>query len=316
MGVALRGLVPQSASPSILRLGTRGSPLALAQARLVQSRIAAAQGIEPGGIAIEVIQTSGDRIRDLPLTDAGGKGLFTKEIEEALAGRRIDLAVHSAKVLPPGLELAAFLPREDARDVFVSIKAKTLLALPPGARVGTASLRRQALVRRLRPDLHVEPMRGNVDTRLRKINDGVADGTILALAGLKRLGLQSAAASIFEVDEFLPAVGQGVIAIEIRADDAATRAAVAAINDASTATAFAAERAFLAALDGSCRTPIAGHATVTASRVRFRGLIVRPDGSELHETTREGPVKDAAALGTDAGRELRSRGGPDFFAGP
>ncbi len=309
--------MPQSASPSILRLGTRGSPLALAQARMVQSRIAAAQDIEPSRIAIEVIQTSGDRIKELPLADAGGKGLFTKEIEEALAERRIDLAVHSAKdlptTLPPGLELAAFLPREDPRDVFVSTKAKTLLALPPGARVGTASLRRQALVKRLRPDLHVEPMRGNVDTRLRRINDGVADGTILALAGLKRLGLQSAAASVFEVDEFLPAVGQGVIAIEIRADDTATYAAITAINDASTAIALAAERAFLAALDGSCRTPIAGHAIVTANRIRFRGLIIKPDGSELHETAREGSAKDAAALGADAGRELRSRGGPDFF---
>ena len=286
---------------------------------MVQSRIAAVQGIEPSRIAIEVIQTSGDRIKDLPLTDAGGKGLFTKEIEEALAAGRIDLAVHSAKdlptVLPSGLELAAFLPREDPRDVFVSLKAKTLLALPPGARIGTASLRRQALVRRLRPDLHVEPMRGNVDTRLRKINDGVADGTILALAGLKRLGLQSTAASIFEIDEFLPAVGQGVIAIEIRADDAATRTTIAVINDPNTAIAFAAERAFLATLDGSCRTPIAGHAAVTANHVRFRGLIIKPNGSELHETTREGSIKDAAALGADAGRELRSRGGPDFFAG-
>ena len=309
----------QSASPNILRLGTRGSPLALAQARMVQSRIAAAQGVEPARVVIEVIQTSGDRIKDLPLTDAGGKGLFTKEIEEALAERRIDLAVHSAKdlptVLPSGLELAAFLPREDPRDAFVSLKAKSLLALPPGARVGTASLRRQALVRRLRPDLHVEPMRGNVDTRLRKINDGVADGTILALAGLKRLGLESKAASVFEVDEFLPAVGQGAIAIEIRTDDAATRAAIAATNDLPTGIALAAERAFLAALDGSCRTPIAGHATVTANHVRFSGLIVKPDGSELHETTREGSIKVAAALGADAGRELRRRGGPDFFAG-
>jgi len=310
--------VPQSASPNILRLGTRGSPLALAQARMVQSRIAAAHGIEPA--RIEVIQTSGDRIKELPLADVGGKGLFTKEIEEALADHRIDLAVHSAKdlptVLPPGLELAAFLPREDPRDVFVSLKAKTLLALPPGARVGTASLRRQALIKRLRPDLRVEPMRGNVDTRLRKIKEGLADGTILALAGLKRLGLESSAASIFDVEEFLPAVGQGVIAIEIRADDEMTRTVVAAISDANTASALAAERAFLAALDGSCRTPIAGHATIIAGRVRLRGLIVKPNGSAAHETTREGSVRDATVLGADAGRELRARGGPDFFASP
>lgn len=285
---------------------------------MVQARIAAAHGIEPGRIVIEVIQTSGDRIKELPLADAGGKGLFTKEIEEALAAGRIDLAVHSSKdmptLLPPGLELTAFLPREDPRDAFISLKAKSLLALPPGARVGTSSPRRQAMVKRQRPDLRVEPLRGNVETRLRKINDGVADATLLALAGLKRLGLASAAASILETDEFLPAVGQGAIGIETRADDAATRAALAVINDANTAIALAAERAFLAALDGSCRTPIAGHATVTAGLVRFRGLIVKPDGTQAHETTREGSVKDAAALGTDAGRELRTRGGPDFFA--
>lgn len=265
-----------------------------------------------------MIQTSGDRIKELPLADAGGKGLFTKEIEEALAAGRIDLAVHSSKdmptLLPPGLELTAFLPREDPRDAFISLKAKSLLALPPGARVGTSSPRRQAMVKRQRPDLRVEPLRGNVETRLRKINDDIADATLLALAGLKRLGLASAAASILETDEFLPAVGQGAIGIETRADDAATRAALAVINDANTAIALAAERAFLAALDGSCRTPIAGHATVTAGLVRFRGLIIKPDGTQAHETTREGSVKDAAALGTDAGRELRTRGGPDFFA--
>jgi hydroxymethylbilane synthase len=310
--------VPQSATAKFLRLGTRGSPLALAQARLVQSRLASAHGIDPGRIAIEVIRTTGDRVQDRPLADIGGKGLFTKEIEEALLAGHIDLAVHSSKdmptVLPPGLELAAFLPREDARDAFVCLQVKTLLALPPGARVGTASLRRQALVRRLRPDLRVEPLRGNVETRLRKINDGITDATVLALAGMKRLGLAASAASIFEVDEFLPAVGQGAIGIETRADDAATRAALRPINDADTAIALATERAFLAALDGSCRTPIAGHAIVTGGRVRLRGLIIKPDGSQAHETTREGAAKDAAALGADAGSELRARGGPGFFA--
>jgi len=310
--------VPQSASPSILRLGTRGSPLALAQARMVQDKLAAAHGIAPSRIAIEVIRTTGDKVQDRPLADVGGKGLFTKEIEEALAAGHIDLAVHSSKdmptVLPLGLELAVFLPREDPRDAFVSLQAKSLLALPPGARVGTASLRRQAMVKRLRPDLRVEPMRGNVETRLRKINDGLAEATVLALAGLKRLGLQSSAASIFEIDEFLPAVGQGAIGIETRADDMRTRELLKSINHADTERALVAERAFLAVLDGSCRTPIAGHATIDRGRLRFRGMILKPDGSEAFEAGREGSASDAGRLGADAGRELRSRAGADFFA--
>jgi hydroxymethylbilane synthase len=304
---------------TILRLGTRGSPLALAQARLVQGRLAAAHGLDPARIAIEVIRTTGDRIQDRPLADVGGKGLFTKEIEEALIAGRIDLAVHSAKdmptALPQGLALETFLPREDARDVFVSRRATTLAALPPGAVVGTASLRRQAILKRLRPDLQVIALRGNVETRLRKLDEGVADATLLALAGLKRLGLEAAATSILDIDEFLPAVGQGAIAIETRMDDATTQAMLAPLNDPNTAIALAAERAFLAVLDGSCRTPIAGHATVVTGRVRLRGLIVKPDGSQAFETVREGAVKDAAALGMDAGRELKGRAGADFFVG-
>ncbi len=306
-----------SASP-ILRIGSRGSPLALVQAREVLSRLSAACGVPAEQIEIRVIRTSGDAIQDRPLAEAGGKGLFTKEIEEALLAGVIDLAVHSSKdmptVLPPGLVLSGFLRREDARDAFISRVAKTLRDLPERAVVGTASLRRQALVKRLRPDLTIVPLRGNVETRLRKLEAGDMDATILAVAGLKRLGLLSAATAILEIEEFLPAVGQGAISIETRANDDATRALVDKINDADTATALAAERAFLAELDGSCRTPIGGHARVAGDAVRFRGIIVRPDGSEAVEVLREGRGADAAALGTDAGRELKRRAGADFFA--
>jgi hydroxymethylbilane synthase len=305
------------ASP-VLRIGSRGSPLALVQAREVLRRLSAACGIPAGQIEIKVIRTTGDAIQDRPLAEAGGKGLFTKEIEEALLAGAIDLAVHSSKdmptVLPPGLVLSAFLPREDARDAFISGVANTLRDLPAGAVVGTGSLRRQALVKRLRPDLVIVPLRGNVETRLRKVEAGDMHATILAVAGLKRLGLLSAATAILEIDEFLPAVGQGAIGIETRAGDDATRALVDKINDADTATALAAERAFLAELDGSCRTPIGGHARVANDAVRFRGIIVRPDGSEAFEVLREGRRVDAAALGADAGRELKRRAGADFFA--
>jgi hydroxymethylbilane synthase len=307
-----------SSTATLLRIGSRGSPLALVQAHEVSRQLAAASGYAADRIEIKVIRTTGDAIQDRPLAEAGGKGLFTKEIEEALLSGAIDLAVHSSKdmptLLPPGLVLSAFLPREDARDAFISRKAETLRALPPGAVVGTASLRRQALVKRLRPDLQIVPLRGNVETRLRKLESGEADATLLAVAGLKRLGLLSAATAILDIDEFVPAVGQGAIGIETRADDAATRALVDTINDADTATALAAERAFLAELDGSCRTPIGGHARVSAGNVRFRGIIVKPDGSEAFEVLREGPAEDAAALGADAGRELKRRAGDDFFA--
>jgi hydroxymethylbilane synthase len=283
----------------------------------VASRLAAAHGIDATRIEIVVIRTTGDAIQDRPLADAGGKGLFTKEIEEALMAGAIDLAVHSSKdmptALPAGLVLSAFLPREDARDAFISRKAKSLRDLPTGAAVGTASLRRQALVKRLRPDLAVTPLRGNVETRLRKVEAGEVDATLLAVAGLKRLDLLGAATAFLDVDEFVPAVGQGAIGIETRVSDAATRALVAAIDDADTATAVTAERAFLAVLDGSCRTPIGGHARVSAGAVRFRGLIAKPDGSAVLEALREGRCEDAAALGADAGHELRRRAGADFF---
>ena len=304
-------------SDIVLRLGTRGSPLALAQAELVRQALAAAHGFAPERIELVTIRTSGDRIQDRPLSEAGGKGLFTKEIEEALAIGSIDLAVHSSKdmptVLPPGLVLSAFLEREDPRDVFISRKAKSIAELPRGALVGTASLRRQAMMLRLRPDLKVVPLRGNVETRLRKLDEGLADATLLALAGLKRLGLADAATAVLDVDEFLPAVGQGAIGIETRADDTRTRDLIQAINHAPTAIALAAERAFLAVLDGSCRTPIAGHATVSSGGVRFHGMILKPDGSEAFETTRTGGVGSADRLGAAAGSELRARAGADFF---
>ena len=302
---------------SRLRIGTRGSPLALAQARMVRAQLAAAHGWDEAAVEIAAIRTSGDRIQDRPLADAGGKGLFTKEIEEALLAGAVDLAVHSAKdmptVLPEGLVLAACLPREDVRDAFISPKAASLATLPQGAVMGTASLRRQAMVRRLRPDLRVVALRGNVETRLKKLNGGDVDATILALAGLKRLGLADAATAILDVDAFLPAVGQGAIAIEIRDDDARTRDLLATIDHADTSVALACERAFLGVLDGSCRTPIAGHAVIDGSALRFRGMILRPDGSQAFETARTGARGNAEALGADAGAELKAKAPPDFF---
>ena len=310
-------MTQSSAATAIVRIGSRGSPLALAQAREVKSRLVAAAGLSEERVEIKVIRTTGDIVQDRPLSEAGGKGLFTKEIEDALHSGAIDLAVHSAKdlpsALPAGLTLAGFLPREDVRDAFISRQANTLRELPAGAVVGTASLRRQAMVKRLRPDLKVATLRGNVETRLRKLEAGEVDATLLAIAGLKRLGLASAATAILDPEEFLPAVGQGAIAVETRDDDNAARALVAEIDDADTATALAAERAFLAVLDGSCRTPIGGYAALSGETVRFRGLIATPDGSGEFEVVRVGRRDDAAELGADAGRELKSRAGADFL---
>jgi len=300
-----------------LRIGTRGSPLALAQAREVRARLAAAHKFELEAIELSVIRTSGDMVQDRPLTDIGGKGLFTKEIDQALIDGAIDLAVHSAKdlptVLPLELTIAGYLPREDVREAFISRTAQSLKALRQGAVVGTASLRRQAMVRRLRPDLKVTLFRGNVETRLRKLDEGVVDATLLAMAGLNRLGRSDAATSVLSVEEFPPAVGQGAIAIATRLADERMRAMVDTIVDAATAHALAAERAFLAVLDGSCRTPIAGHAVVTGDDIAFHGLILRPDGSEVLEARRSGASADAAALGADAGSELKHRAPADFF---
>lgn len=298
-------------------IGTRGSPLAQAQAHEVRDRLARAHQVAPERIAIKTIRTSGDAIQDRPLFDVGGKGLFTKEIEEALLAGSIDFAVHSSKDVPTFLPdetwLPAFLPREDVRDVFISPRAASLDDLPAGSTVGTASLRRQAMVLRLRPDLKVNTLRGNVETRLRKLDAGEADATLLALAGLNRLGLQDKATRILETEEFLPAVGQGAIAIESRRDDDRINAFVKAIGDSETEVALSAERSFLALLDGSCRTPIGGHCRVKGDRIYFRGLIISPDGTESYETVREGIRADAVALGADAAHELRERAGEKFF---
>ena len=304
-------------STAALRIGTRGSPLALVQARTVRSRLAAATGLQEDTIELVVIRTTGDIIQDRTLAEEGGKGLFTKEIEEALLDQRVDLAVHSAKdmptILPEGLILAACLEREDPRDVFISRKARSLAELPRGASLGTTSPRRQAIAKRMRPDLTIVPLRGNVETRLRKLDNGDVDATLLALAGLKRLGLAEHATNIMSAEEFLPAAGQGAIGIEARAGDSRIRDVLARIDHAETSTAVACERAFLAVLDGSCKTPIAGHATISGNAVQFRGLIARPDGTAAHDISGTGDRKDAATIGTDAGRELRHRAGPGFF---
>jgi hydroxymethylbilane synthase len=301
-----------------IRIGTRGSPLALAQAREVEARLAAAHGAGTYACDIRVIRTSGDRIQDRPLSEAGGsKGFFTKEIEEALLAAEIDIAVHSMKDMPtllvPGLMVGCYLPRQDVRDAFIGRGVATLAELAPGAVVATSSLRRQAQVRRLRPDLEVISMRGNVETRLKKLADGVANATILAMAGLNRLGLQDRVSSPVAVDLMLPAVAQGAVGIETRADDVAMARLLAPINHAPTALAVAAERAFLAKLDGSCRTPIAGLAELADSELVFRGMILTPDGREWHETLRRGPRQEAIPLAEDAAAELLAKAGPNFL---
>ena len=305
---------------TLLRLGTRGSKLALTQASLVRDALAAAVPAlaAPGAIEIVAIRTTGDAIRDRPLSEAGGKGLFVKEIEEALLARRIDAAVHSMKDMPTaqptGLIISAFLPREDARDVLIAGDIKRIADLRRGAIVGTSALRRRAQLLHRRPDLQIVNLRGNVDTRLAKREAGIVEATVLALAGLKRLGVAHVGTPVPE-DEMLPAVGQGAVCIECRADDAATRASLAAINDAATATCVAAEHAMLAVLDGSCRTPIAGHAVLTTEGTLYlRGLIAKPDGSEMIATERRGAAADAEAMGRDAGHELKRRGGPGFLS--
>jgi len=303
----------------LLKIGTRGSKLALTQTGLVRDALAAAVPAlaAPGAIEIVVIKTTGDLIQDRPLSEAGGKGLFVKEIEEALLGNRIDAAVHSMKDMPTaqpaGLAISAFLPREDVRDVLIAGDVTRIADLKQGAVIGSAALRRKAQLLHLRHDLQVVNFRGNVDTRLAKQASGVVDATLLAMAGLKRLGLGHVGAPIPE-DEMLPAVGQGAVCIECRIDDARTRGWLAAIDHAATATCVAAEHAMLAVLDGSCRTPIAGHAVLLADgTIHLRGLILKPDGSQAIATERTGAGTDAAALGKDAGLELKQRGGPGFL---
>ena len=296
---------------STLRLGTRGSRLALTQAEMVREALAAA------GTACELvpIRTTGDRIQDRPLAAAGGKGLFTKELEEALLDGRIDLAVHSMKdvpvVLPVGLEITAVLAREDPRDVFISYHAAGLNDLPAGARVGTSSVRRQAQVARARPDVQATCLRGNVDTRIAKLDAGGIDALILAYAGVKRLGLEARVTAVLDMDGWLPALSQGAIGIEMRQNDPAT-AEIRKLNHPPTAVALACERAFQQALDGSCITPIAGLATFSEGVLRFRGEVLAPDGSGFADTAFDcalggDPETDAAAAGWKAGLELKPR---------
>ncbi len=304
-------------SATLMRLGTRGSPLALAQAHETQSRVASAQGVGPEGIVISVIRTSGDMIQDRALSAAGGKGLFTKELDDALLRGEIDLGVHSAKdlptQLPDGIALAGTLPREDVRDAFISRIAATLADLPHGARVGTASLRRAAQVKRLRPDLETALLRGNVGTRLKKIEEGAFDATLLALAGLNRLHLAHHATSLLAIEQFLPACGQGAVAITIRAGDSRMMALLAPVLHAPTLAALLAERAFLRALDGSCRTPIAGLATLEGTLLRFRGQVLALDGVEAFEAQASGAVSDAAVLGQAAADDILRRMPADFL---
>lgn len=300
-----------------IRIGTRGSPLALAQAHEVRQKLMAAHGLAESNFEIAVIKTTGDAILDRPLSEVGGKGLFTKEIEEALLDRRVDLAVHSMKdvatELPDGLGISAMLPREDVRDAFISLTYASLADMPAGSKVGTSSLRRQAQVRALRPDLEVVEFRGNVQTRLKKLSDGVADATFLACAGLRRLGMADRITAVVETETMLPAVAQGAIGIEIRSGDEETAKIIAPLNDEATALAVTAERAFLARLEGSCRTPIGGLAELTGSEIRFRGQILTPDGRQVHANERTGAPARAVQLADDAAQELLGRAGPDFF---
>lgn len=307
-------------SRSLLRIGTRGSALALAQAAELRARLAQAHAelAAPDAIETVAIRTTGDRLGDRALAAIGGKGLFTKELEEALLAGSIDCAVHSAKdlpsLLPEGLALVCHLPREDPRDAFFSLKAQSLAALPPGAVVGTSSPRRRAQVLHARPDLRIVPLRGNVDTRLSKLAAGVFDATLLAVAGVKRLGMAERITRIMPSEEILPAVAQGAIGIESRSDDTRTRRYLAAIDDSTTAACVNAERALMAALEGSCRTPMAALAELGADGVLgLRAMIIRPDGSECLTAARRGTAAQAAALGAAAGEELRRRGGPGFF---
>jgi hydroxymethylbilane synthase len=298
-------------SSAIFTLGARGSPLALAQANEARRRLAEAQGWDIEQIALKVIRTSGDAIQDRPLADAGGKGLFTKEIDAALIAGLIDAAVHSAKdlpsLMPDGVIIGAYLPREDVRDALISALADTIEALPHGATFGAASLRRQAQALRLRPDLRPALLRGNVETRLNKAESGAVGATLLALAGLKRLGLAHRARAVLDVDKFLPAPGQGAIAITARGGDTRALEALNAISDGETWVTLTAERAFLAELEGSCRTPIAGLARLETGRLRLMGEVLRTDGSERFDVAVEGAPADAERLGRDAGSELAAR---------
>lgn len=301
------------------RIGTRGSPLALAQAYQTRDCLMAAHGLPEEMFEIVPIVTKGDRIADRALSEVGGKGLFTEELEHQLLSGELDFAVHSSKdmatQLPEGLYLSAFLPREDPRDAFIGKAAPKLLELPHGATVGSASLRRQAQIRRLRPDLNVIIFRGAVATRLRKLDEGLADATLLAMAGLNRLGLDNVATEILDPKDFLPAPAQGAIGIESRKGDKRIDDLLNAINDEHAFDTVTCERAFLSVLDGSCRTPIAGHAVIDGEKIHFKGLILTPDGKISHDIEISGKRSDAFDLGRKAGEKVRSDAGTDFFEG-
>lgn len=307
--------------PSIdrpLRIGTRGSALALAQAHETRDRLAAAHGLPADAFAIVVIKTTGDRILDRPLREIGGKGLFTREIEDALLDRRVDLAVHSMKDMPvlqpEGLVIDCYLPRQDPRDAFISRRWGSIDALPPGARVGSSSLRRRAQLALRRPDLTLVDFRGNVQTRMRKLDDGVADATFLAMAGLTRLDMQDVVRCAIDPDEMLPAVAQGAIGVERRADDAVAAMLLAAVSDGPTTLRVEAERAFLRRLDGSCETPLAALAELQGDRLRLRGELLMPDGSMSITGERTGLATDGRAMGRALADELLGRAPPAFLA--
>ncbi|SFD31457.1 hydroxymethylbilane synthase [Tropicimonas isoalkanivorans] len=311
--------LPSPAAP--LRIGTRGSPLALAQAHETRDRLAGAFDLPQSAFEIVVIKTVGDNraliAADKPLKDLGGKGLFTKEIEDALLAGRIDIAVHSMKDMPvdqpEGLVLDCHLPREDVRDAFVTLIGSTFADLPEGAVVGTSSLRRRAQLLYRRPDLKVVEFRGNVQTRMRKLENGAATATFLACAGLNRLGLDEVRRTPIDPEDMLPAVAQGAIGIERREGDTDTASLLEAIHDVPTGQRLAAERAYLARLDGSCETPIAGLAELSDGQVTLRGEILRPDGSDCHADAETAPIEDAADLGRALAARLLDRAGPGFF---
>lgn len=300
-----------------LKIGTRGSKLALAQAYETRDRLMKAHGLPAEAFDIVVIRTTGDRVTDRPLKEIGGKGLFTREIEEALADGGIDIAVHSMKDMPTlqpdGMVIDCLLPREDARDAFVSPHVASISELPEGAVVGSSSLRRRAQLAHRRPDLQLIEFRGNVQTRLKKLEDGVAVATFLAMAGLHRLDMLQVARGPIEPEEMLPAVAQGAIGVERRKDDEATAMLLQPINDADTGLRITAERAFLQRLDGSCQTPIAGYAELDGTRLSLRGEILRPDGSEAVKGMREGEAADGARMGKELAEELLAKAGPGFL---
>lgn len=307
--------LPSPSQP--MKIGTRGSPLALAQAHETRDRLSRAFDRPVEAFEIVVIKTTGDRITDRPLKEIGGKGLFTREIEQALLSGEIDIAVHSMKDMPvaqpSGLLLDTYLPREDVRDAFVSPGFSALADLPDGSKVGTSSLRRKAQVLVAHPHLDVVEFRGNVQTRLKKLDDGVATCTFLAMAGLNRLGRADVARAVIDPAEMLPAVAQGAIGIERRADDVRAAEMLAAIHHTETGQRLTAERAFLAALDGSCETPIAGLAELSANTLRLRGEILRPDGSESLSDDQTAPIEDGAELGRSMAAKLLKRAGDGFF---